>query len=311
MIDNQDALTGNRNFRLKRRRRSSEQLVELLVRFTGLLSIVVLLGVFFILLQQGIPALFETSPWEFLTGHLWQPYSEPPVLGISQFFVSTLWVTAVSTILAVPVGVGAAVYLAEIAPQRVTDIVKPLVELLSGFPSVVMGFIGLSLLSPWVQETFNLNTGLTGFTAGIMLSMMSLPVIVSVSEDALRAVPDEFRQASYGLGATKWETIWNVSLPAALSGVSAAIMLGVGRAIGETMTVLMVAGGAQAVPSSPFEPMMPMTAAIASGIGNAVVNGPQYHALFGIGLILFILTFFVNYIAAHVLQAQKRKFARS
>lgn len=311
MINSNTDAANKTAVRLRKRRRPVEQFIELGIRFTGLLAIVVLVGVFVILLQNGIPALFETSPWEFLTGNRWQPYSEPPVLGISQFFVSTLWVTAVSTILAVPIGVGCAVYLAEVAPQRITDIVKPLVELLSGFPSVVMGFIGLALLSPWVQETFNLNTGLTGFTAGIMLSMMSLPIIVSVSEDALRAVPDEFRQASYGLGATKWETIWNVSLPAALSGVSAAIMLGVGRAIGETMTVLMVAGGAQSIPNSPFEPMMPMTAAIASGIGNAVVNGPAYQALFAIGLILFLLTLFVNYIAAHVLEAQKRKFART
>ena len=304
-------LSTTNDIQLKARRRPGEKLIEAGIRFAGLLGIFVLLGVFAILLQQGVPALFLTNPWDFLTGSTWQPLSEPPVLEISQFFVATLWVTAVSTLLAVPVGVGAAVYLAEIAPRRVSDVVKPLVELLSGFPSVVMGFIGLALLSPWVQTTFNLNTGLTGFTAGIMLSMMSLPVIVSVSEDALRAVPDEFRQASYGLGATKWETIWNVSLPAALSGVSAAIMLGVGRAIGETMTVLMVAGGALAVPNSPFEPMMPMTSAVASGIGNAVRGGPQYQALFAIGLILFILTFLVNLIAARVLEAQKRKFARN
>jgi len=143
-----------------------------------------------------------------------------------------------------------------------------------------------------------------------MLSMMSLPIIVSVSEDALRAVPDEFRQAAYALGATKWETVRHVSIPAALSGITAAIMLGVGRAIGETMTVLMVAGGALAVPHSPTEPMMPMTAAIASGIGNAVRGGLQYQALFAIGLVLFIMTLSVNVIADRVLERQKRKFAR-
>jgi len=296
---------------LRGRRRPGEKFIELLIRLMGFLAIFVLLGVFFILLQQGLPALTFTNPWDFLTGHQWLVYSEPPVLGISQFFVATLWVTAVSTILAVPVGVGCAVYLAEVAPRRVADAVKPLVELLSGFPSVVMGFIGLLLLSPWVQNTLGFPTGLTGFTAGIMLAMMSLPVIVSVSEDALRAVPDEYRQASYGLGATRWETIWHVSLPAALSGVSAAVMLGVGRAIGETMTVLMVAGGALAVPTNPFQPMMPMTAAVASGIGNAVRGGPQYHALFAIGLVLFLLTLLVNFIAARVLEAQRRKFARS
>jgi phosphate transport system permease protein len=158
---------------------------------------------------------------------------------------------------------------------------------------------------------FQLNTGLCGLTAGIMLAFMSLPVIVSVSEDALTAVPDEFRQASYALGATKWETIRHVSIPAALSGIAAAVMLGVGRAIGETMTVLMAAGGALGVPLSPVDPMMPMTAAIASGIGNAVRGGPQYQALFAIGLVLFVMTLIVNLFADKVLEAQKRKFART
>ncbi len=295
---------------LKGRPRWGERIIEKFILVNGNLSIIILLGVFFILLQQGIPALIETPIFDFLFGTKWYPVSEPPTFGISSFFIATLWVTAVSTLLAVPIGIGAAIYLAEIAPQRIADMVKSLVELLSGFPSVVMGFIGLILLSPWIQNTLNLNTGLTGLTAGIMLSMMSLPIIVSVSEDALRAVPDEFKHAAYGLGSTKWEVIWHVCIPSALSGISAAVMLGVGRAIGETMTVLMVAGGALAVPASPTEPMMPMTAAIASGIGNAVRGGPQYHALFAIGLILFIMTLFVNLIAARVLDRQKRKFAR-
>jgi phosphate transport system permease protein len=174
----------------------------------------------------------------------------------------------------------------------------------------MMGFIGLALLSPFVQSLFNLPTGLCGLTAAIMLSLMSLPIIVSVSEDALHAVPREFKEASYALGATKWETIWHVCIPSALSGIAAAIMLGVGRAIGETMTVLMVAGNALAVPASPTDPMTTMTSAIASGIGNAVRGGVQYQALFAIGLILFILTLGVNIIAERVLERQKRKFAR-
>jgi phosphate transport system permease protein len=188
--------------------------------------------------------------------------------------------------------------------------VKPIIELLAGIPSVMMGFIGLMLLSPLIQSAFNLDTGLCGLTAAIMLSLMSLPVIVSVSEDALHAVPKDFKEASYALGATKWETIRHVCIPAALSGVAAAIMLGVGRAIGETMTVLMVAGGALAVPLSPTDPMTPMTSAIASGIGNAVRGGLQYQALFAIGLILFIMTLAVNLVADRVLERQKRKFPR-
>ncbi len=295
---------------LRRRWRLGERFIEGWVFLTGLLAIVVLLGIIALLLKEGLPVFFYTPPWEFFFGTQWYPVSEPPTFGIMPFFVSTLWITLVATAISVPVGVAVAAYLAEVAPDRIRETVKPIIEILAGFPSVVMGFLGLMLLSPLVQSAFNLNTGLCGLTAGIMLSLMSLPIIISVSEDALRAVPDEFRQASYALGATRWETIRHVSIPAALSGITAAVMLGVGRAIGETMTVLMVAGGALAVPVSPTEPMMPMTAAIASGIGNAVRGGLQYRALFAIGLILFILTLGVNIVADRVLERQKRKFAR-
>jgi len=295
---------------LRRRWRLGEKFIEGWIFLAGLLAIVVLLGIIALLLKEGLPIFLDTPPWEFFFGTKWYPVSEPPTFGIMPFFVSTLWVTLVATAISVPVGVACAAYLAEVAPDKVRETVKPIIELLAGIPSVVMGFIGLMLLSPLVQSTFNLNTGLCGLSAGIMLALMSLPIIVSVSEDALRAVPDQFRQASYALGATRWETIIHVSIPAALSGITAAVMLGVGRAIGETMTVLMVAGGALAMPVSPTEPMMPMTAAIASGIGNAVRGGLQYQALFAIGLVLFILTLAVNVIADRVLERQRRKFAR-
>jgi len=295
---------------LRRRWRLGERFIESWIFLNGLLAIVVLVGVLVLLLREGLPIFAYTPPWEFFFGTKWYPVSEPPTFGIMPFFVATLTVTVVATAIAVPVGVGCAAYLAEIAPAKVRETVKPIIELLAGIPSVVMGFIGLMLLSPLVQSMFNLNTGLCGLTAGIMLSLMSLPIIVSVSEDALRAVPSEFREAAYALGATKWETIRHVCIPGALSGIAAAVMLGVGRAIGETMTVLMVAGGALAVPYSPTEPMMPMTAAIASGIGEAVRRGLHYQALFAIGLILFTMTLAVNLIADKVLERQKRKFVR-
>ena len=295
---------------LRRRWRMGEKFIESWIFLAGVLTIVVLLGIIALLLKEGLPVFWYTPPWEFFFGARWYPVSEPPTFGIMPFFVATLWVTLVATAISVPIGVACAAYLAEVAPAKVRETVKPIIEILAGVPSVVMGFIGLMLLSPLVQSAFNLNTGLSGLTAGIMLSLMSLPIIISVSEDALRAVPDDFRQAAYALGATKWETIRHVSIPGALSGVTAAIMLGVGRAIGETMTVLMVAGGALAVPVSPTEPMMPMTAAIASGIGNAVRGGLQYQALFAIGLILFVVTLAVNLIADRVLEHQKRKFSR-
>jgi len=295
---------------LQRRWRLGEKFIESWIFLAGVLTIVVLLGIIALLLKEGLPIFLDTPPWEFFFGTKWYPVSEPPTFGIMPFFVATFWVTLVATAISVPVGVACAAYLAEVAPTKVRETVKPIIEILAGIPSVVMGFIGLMLLSPLVQSAFNLNTGLSGLTAGIMLSLMSLPIIISVSEDELRAVPDDFRQAAYALGATRWETIRHVSIPGALSGVTAAIMLGVGRAIGETMTVLMVAGGALAVPVSPTEPMMPMTAAIASGIGNAVRGGLQYQALFAIGLILFAVTLAVNLIANRVLERQKRKFAR-
>jgi phosphate transport system permease protein len=298
------------NSGLKRQRRFGEILVEGWIRLAGILGIVFLLAIIALLIKEGAPILQYTSPIDFFFGSQWYPVSDPPTFGIRTFFVATLWVTAVSTAIAVPVGIGSAVYLAEIAPDRVRETVKPVVEVLAGFPSVVIGFIGLMLLSPRIQSMFDLPTGLTGLTAGIMLSLMSLPIIISVSEDALRAVPDHFREASYALGATKWETIRHVSIPSAISGITAAVMLGVGRAIGETMTVLMVAGGALAVPHVPTKPMMPMTAAIASGIGNAVRGGLQYQALFAIGMMLFLMTLLVNWIASRVLQNQRRKFAR-
>lgn len=289
--------------------RPGEKFIEGGIVIAGVLAIVVLLGVFILLLKEGLPIFVNTSPWEFFFGARWYPVSDPPSFGTLPFFVSTLMVTVLATAIAVPIGVACAAYLAEVAPAKVRETLKPIIEVLAGFPSVVMGLIGLLILSPAIQSIFNLNTGLCGLTAGIMLALMSLPVIVSVSEDALRAVPDEFRQASLALGATRWETIRHVSIPAALSGIAAAIMLGVGRAIGGTMTVLMVAGGALGVPHSPADPMMPMTAAIASGIGNAVRGGLQYQALFAIGLVLFIITLIVNLFADRVLERQKRKFA--
>jgi len=279
---------------LRRRRRFGERIIESWIILAGLLSIVVLLGIIVLLFKEGMPIFLDTPPWEFLFGTRWYPVSEPPTFGIMPFFVSTFWITLVATLIAVPVGIACAAYLAEVAPDKVRETVKPIIEILAGFPSVVMGFLGLMLLSPLVRSMFNLNTGLTGLTAGIMLAMMSFPIIVSVSEDALRAVPDSFRQGSYALGATRWETIRHVSIPAALSGIAAAIMLGVGRAIGETMTVLMVAGGAAVIPYGIFDPARPMPSAIAAEMAEAPYQSLHYHALFGVGAILFLITFILS-----------------
>lgn len=204
---------------LRRRWRLGEKFIESWIFLNGLLAIVVLLGIVVLLLREGLPVFTYTLPWKFFFGTKWYPVSEPPTFGIMPFFMATIWVTLVATAISIPVGVGCAAYLAEVAPVKVRETVKPIIEILAGIPSVVIGFIGLMLLSPLVRSMFNLNTGLSGLTAGIMLSLMSLPIIVSVSEDALRAVPDDFRQAAFALGSTKWEIIRHVSIPAALSGM--------------------------------------------------------------------------------------------
>lgn len=292
------------------RRRFGEKAIELFIMFNGVLTIVILAGIFAMLLKEGIPAFFYTPPWDFFSGIKWYAVSDPPTFGILPFLVATFVVTLISTLISVPIGVGCAIYLAEIAPAKIREVVKPLVELLAGVPSVVMGVIGLVLLTTVIREALNLSTGLCGLTAGIILALMSVPIVVSISEDALTAVPNEYREASYALGATKWQTIIYVCVPASLSGITAAVMLGIGRAIGETMTVLMVAGGAIALHLSPLYPMRPMTATIAAEINNAVRGELQYQHLFAIGLTLFILTFIINLIADWVLEKQRRKFAR-
>jgi phosphate transport system permease protein len=295
--------------RVRLRRRLHERAIELFILINGVVAVVVLLGVLALLIKEGFPAFYETPLLEFLFGSKWYPISDPPVYNVFSFFAATLVVTGIATFVSLPIGVGCAIFLAEIASRTVRDIVKPLIEMLSGVPSVVMGVIGLMLLSPVVQQSFALNTGLCAMTAGIMLAFMKVPIVISVAEDALSAVPREFREASYALGANRWQTIRHVCVPAALSGIGAAVMLGVAMAIGETMTVLMVAGGSTSLSFSPFDPMRPMTATIAAEINNAVRGGPQYHALFGIGLVLFVITFFINIIADWIMVRQRRKFS--
>ena len=295
---------------LHARFRFGEWAAQTIVSVNGIMAVMILLGIFVFLLKDGLPILSYVSLWDFFFGAKWYPVSDPPTFGIMPFFVATLMVTLVAIVIALPLGVGSAAFMAEVAPAALRETLKPLIELIAGVPSVVIGFMALILLAPAVKGVFHLNTGLCGLTAGIMLAFMSLPIIVSISEDAMRAVPKEYKEASYALGATRWQTIRHVIIPASLSGITAAVMLGVGRAIGETMTVLMVAGGALSIPTSPTEPMRPMTATIAAEINNAVQGDLQYQALFAIGVVLFLLTFAVNLIADIVLERQKRKFSR-
>ena len=252
------------------------------------------------LFMEGLPAFKEVGIIEFFFGMHWYPTSEPPEFQIFPLIVGSLAVTAVASCLAIPLGVMTAAWLTEVAPTALRRIVKPLIELLAAFPSVVIGFLGMIILAPILQDWFDADTGLNLLNAGIMLAFMSVPTICSVAEDALFGVPQSLREASLALGATRWETTAKVVIPAAFSGIGTACMLGISRSIGETMVVLMVAGGAGIIPESIFDPVRPMPAAIAAEIAEASFRGEHYHALFAIGIVLFMLTLAFNRIAQKI-----------
>jgi phosphate transport system permease protein len=238
------------------------------------------------------------SIWNFLTGRDWYPTAEPaPQLGILSLILGSVLVTLGAIVIALPIGLAAAIYLSEIADPRVRGVLKPAIEILAGIPSVVFGFFGLVVLVPFIQKLFNLNVGETALAGMIMLGIMALPTVISISEDSLRAVPGSYREASLALGATRWQTILQVVVPAALSGITAAAMLGIGRAVGETMTVLMVTGNAAQIPTSILMPVRTLTATIAAELGEAPQGGIHYEALFAIGIVLFGITFCINLVA--------------
>ena len=250
--------------------------------------------------------------FEFLFRKSWYPPpNEPPSFQILPILLASIAVTLFSAIIAVPLGVGCAIYMSEIAHPKTSEILKPIIELFAALPSVVIGFFGMVVVAPLLQKYFDIPTGLNLTNASILLAFMAVPTIASVSEDALRAVPQSLKEASYALGATNWETTWRVVVPAALSGISSAVILGLARSIGETMVVLMVAGGAAMIPTGLFDPVRPMTAAIAAEMGEAPRGGMHYHALFAIGVTLFIMTFCFNLLADFVSKRYREAGARA
>jgi phosphate transport system permease protein len=264
------------------------------------LSVLILGLIVIFLFREGIPIFREVSVFKFLFGNFWYPTYDPPEYGIWSLIVGSVIVTLFACLIAVPMGVLSAIYISEIAPASIKEILKSVIELLAGLPSVVLGFFGMVIIAPWLQETFDLPTGLNIVNASVMLAIMAIPTISSISEDALYAVPREFKEASYALGATKFETIVSISVPAALSGISTAVILGMARAIGETMVVLMVAGGAAAIPHSIFDSVRPMTASIAAEMGEAPYRSGHYHALFATGIVLFFITLAFNLVADYI-----------
>ena len=275
-------------------RRVSEFFIEVAVFLAGTLSILFVILIFVFLLKEGI-ALFRTvSVWDFLLGRDWYPISHPGRFGALPLILGSVWVTAGAILVSVPIGIACAVYIAEVAPRWLKEILKASVEFLAAIPSIVLGFIGLVAFVPLIQKIFNLQTGLTALTGSLLLGFMAMPTIVSIMEDALTAVPRSYREGALALGATRWQAIWRVVLPAASSGVIAAVMLGIGRVIGETMAVMMITGNAARIPTTLLEPVRTMTATIAAEMGEAVQGSPHYASLFAIGIVLFLITFAIN-----------------
>ncbi len=285
-----------------------ENFIHGLFFLNGLLVVVLLVGIFALLVAKSVPAFKDISISEFLFSASWNPTATfvPPTYGIKSMLVSTLLVSIGALIMAVPIGIGAAAYLSDVAGKRTREIVKPVIEILAGIPSVVIGFLGIVLVGPMIARIFHIPNGLNALNGSILLAVMALPTIISMSEDALNGVPKSFEEASLALGATKWQTLVRVKIPAALSGIIAASMLGMGRAIGETMTVLMATGCAIAMPTSFLQSVQTMTSTIAIELGEVPYDTTHYYALFGIGLVLFIITFTINMISDIALHRYQR-----
>lgn len=283
--------------RLRTKRRSHDWAYYTVVS-TAALTVASLCGIFLFLAVIGSRALREIPLGEFLFSPHWNPSSfGEPAWGTGALFMGTLMVSSVALVLVVPLGLSIAVYLSEIASRNMREILKPSIEMIASIPSVVLGLLGLLFLSPFIARTFGLSNGLSALTAALLVAIATLPTIASICEDALSSVSQRYRDASYALGATKWTTIRKVVVPAAGSGILAAILLGLSRIIGETMIVLMVAGNSLALPHSLLDPVRPMTANIAIEIKEVVVGSLHYESLFAIGLLLFVYTFAINVVA--------------
>jgi phosphate transport system permease protein len=275
-----------------------EFLIEQLIRLTGASAIGFVLLIFLFLIREGVPGLLEV-PLSNLMGQRWYPTFD--IYGLAPLVLGSLLVTVGAIAISLPLGVATALFIGEIAPEWVREILKPSIEIIAGIPSVVIGFVGIQVVSPLVREFSGAPTGLTALTAVLLLAYMALPTMISIAEDALDSVPESYRHAAYALSATQWQTIWRVVLPAARPGIVTAVMLGVGRAIGETMTVMMVAGNAARMPlglDALLRPVRTMTATIAAEMGEVARGSTHYHVLFIVGLVLFLLTFLINLAAA-------------
>jgi len=287
-----------------------EYLITRMIKICGYSAIIFVVMIFIFLLREGSSTVIEI-PLGSLLSIRWYPIED--YFGILPLIGGSIIVTIGATLIAVPLGICCAIFIAEISPRWVREILKPLVELLAGLPSVMLGFLGILVIAPAVRNILDIPTGLTAFTGAMLLAGMAIPTIVSIAEDALDSVPRTYRDASLAMGATKWQTIWRVTLPAARSGVLTAVMLGIGRAIGETMTVMMVTGNAPVLPTglgALFRPARTMTATIAAEMGEVANGSVHYHTLFFIGIVLFVISLLINLAAARIVFRQQKRAER-
>jgi phosphate transport system permease protein len=287
-----------------------EFVLERVIQVTGISAVILVVMIFFFLIREGVPTFFEVN-LQSLLGNRWYPTEQ--YFGLVPLIFGSLIITIGAAFISLPLGLATAIFIAEIAPSWVREILKPFIEVLAGIPSVVIGFIGMLVFAPFIRETTNIPTGLTAFTGIILLAWMALPTVVSVAEDVLDTVPKTYRDAGLALGMTRWQVIWRIVLPAGRTGILTALMLGVGRAIGETMTVMMVTGNAARIPTSLLDiakPVRTMTATIAAEMGEVAHGSTHYHVLFAVGLTLFIITFLVNLAAAMVVFQQTKRAER-
>lgn len=277
-----------------------EKIIKLMFTILAFASLLFLLGIIIVLFKESIPLFKNIKLFDFIFGKHWYPTYEPAEYGILPLIVASFWVTLGAMAVCIPLGLGSALYINELASFKQKQILKPIIEILAGIPSIVYGFFGMLIVAPFLQKLFNIPTGLCAFTASLVLGIMAIPTVTSLSEDALSFVPKSFKEASYALGANRWQTLVKVIIPASMSGICTSIILGMSRIVGETMTVLMVSGGSAIIPKSIFDPVRPMTSTIAAEMGESAVGSQHYHALFAIGLILFLITLIFNVIAEHI-----------
>jgi phosphate transport system permease protein len=287
-----------------KRREQLDYLFRIIFKSTGLITIVLLAGIFFMLFSNSILFFIKVSPIDFFTGSQWDPETQ---FSIIPLLVSTALVAMGSMLIAVPLGIFTAAYLSELAPKKLQMFLKPVIEMLAAIPSVAIGFLGIVLVGPGLSYVFGIQNGLNALNGSILLAIMALPTIVTISEDAINAVPKSHREASFALGANKWETLYQVTIPAALPGLIAAVMLGLGRALGETMTVLMATGNAAALPKNFLDSVRTITATIAIEMGEVPYQTTHYFALFAIAAILFLITLVINLLGEYFAN-QLRKF---